>query len=200
MPAGNRDRWGSAVATLALLGATLGAALDGIHTHTGTTSYPNPVIFGMAWWVPPLFAAAAVSIGIARPMWERILERRTPTPPAWSVGFGMAMFVVAYALSGTMPGGWSARSLVLAVIFAVVWAVCDRTALGVFLAVATAFLGTSIEIALVRLDLFTYLHPNLSVVAGWLPWLYASAAIAVGGLGKWLVLRDHAAAGVEATQ
>ncbi len=183
-------RWGKAVGILALLGATVGSSLDAIHTHTGTTQYAHPLFFRMAWWVPPEFALAAVAIGLARPLWERVLLRQTLSPPVWSVALGMGMFVLAYALSGILPFDWTTRSLVLVVIFGAVWAICDRTALGVFLAGSTALLGTSTEIALVRLDLFSYLHPNLSVVAGWLPWLYATAAIAVGNLGKRLVDAD----------
>ena len=183
-------RWGKACIVLSALGATVGSLLDSVHTHSGTTEYANPVFFRMAWWVPPEFALAALAIGLSRPLWERVLERRTAAPPAWSVTFGMVMFMLAYVLSGFLPFDWTTKSLVLVLIFGLVWTVCDRTALGVFLAGATALLGTSTEISLVRLDLFSYLHPNLSVVAGWLPWLYASAAIAVGNLGKRLVDAD----------
>lgn len=185
-------RWGKAVAVLALLGATVGTALDAVHVHTGTTQYTHPDFFGLAWWVPPEFALAGVAIGLARPIWERLLLRPAPSRSRRSVAFGMAMFVLAYALSGLLPFDWTTKSLVLVSIFGVVWGVCDRTALGAFLAGSTAFLGTATEIALVRLDLFSYLHPNLSVVAGWLPWLYSTAAIAVGNLGKRLVDGDDA--------
>ncbi|HVO30478.1 MAG TPA: hypothetical protein VMV18_07070 [bacterium] len=186
-PAPARGHWGKATLLLAVLGATVGASLDALHVHTGTTAYTHPDFFGIAWWVFPEFGAAAVGIGLARPLWERLLERRTPSQPAWSIGLAMALFVLAYALSGTLPADWTTRSLVLVVIFGTVWAVCDRSMVGMFLAVSTALLGTSTEVALVRLDLFYYLHPNLSVVAGWLPWLYTTAAIAVGNLGKRLV-------------
>jgi hypothetical protein len=183
-------RWGKAAAILAILGGTVGSALDALHVYTHTTQYTHPDFLGIAWWVPPEFALAGVAIGLARPIWERLLLRPEPSRPAWNVGFGMAMFVLAYALSGLLPFDWTTRSLVLVSIFGIVWGVCDRTPLGAFLAGSTAFLGTATEIALVRLDLFSYLHPNLSVVAGWLPWLYTTAAISVGNLGKRLVDGD----------
>lgn len=189
-----KGRWLRATIVLALLGATVGAALDGIHTHTGTTAYPDEsiVFWRMAWWVPPLFAGAALAIGLSRPVWERVLERATPAPSAAIVAAGMGLFVAAYFLSGILPGPWSTRAMVLAVMGAGAWTLCDRSGLGVFLAATTAVLGTSVEIALVNAGAFSYLHPDLFGVAGWLPWLYVIAAIAVGNLGKKLVTEGSA--------
>lgn len=181
--------WGRAALVLLLLGATVGPALDGIHVRTDTLVYPTPDFLRMEWWVPPLFAAAGLAIGLARPLWERMLDRRTATPPAWVVALAMAIFIASYALSGLLPWAWSSVALVLAVLAAVTWAVCDRSGLGVFLAGSTALLGTSVEIMLVREDLFAYVRPDIAGVPGWLPWLYVTAAIAVGNLGKYLVDR-----------
>lgn len=181
--------WLRAGVVLLLLGATVGAALDGIHVRTDTLVYPTPDFLRMEWWVPPLFAAAGLAVGLARPLWERLLDRRTPAPSAPIVGLGMALFIASYALSGLLPWAWSSVALVLAVLAAVTWAACDRTGLGVFLAGATALLGTSVEIMLVREDLFAYVRPDIAGVPGWLPWLYVTAALAVGNLGKFLVDR-----------
>ena len=179
--------WGRAALVLVLLGATVGPALDGIHVRTDTLVYPTPDFLRMEWWVPPLFAAAGLAIGLARPLWERMLDRRTATPRAPVVALAMAIFIASYALSGLLPWAWSSVALVLAVLAAVTWAVCDRSGLGVFLAGSTALLGTSVEIMLVREDLFAYVRPDIAGVPGWLPWLYVTAAIAVGNLGKYLV-------------
>lgn len=191
-------KWLRAAIVLGVLGATVGVSLDAIHTHFGTgthpqtgvpatTWYPDPWIFRMAWWVPPLFASAAIAIGLGRPLWERILDRRTPPPPVAAVAASMGLFMLAYLLSGVLPFSWSTRALVLAVIAAATWSGFDRTPLGVFLALATAAVGTSVEIALVRAGLFFYLEPDVAGVPGWLPWLYVSAAVGVGNLGKRLV-------------
>ncbi len=188
MPDGapERSEWLRATGVLAALGATVGTALDAIHTHTDTLAYPEPAFFREAWWVPPLFAAAGVAIGLARPLWERLLRLRSPPPSGRVVVLGIGLFVLAYALSGLLPFPWPTRSLVLAAVAAVAWTVCDRTGLGIFLAVSTALLGTSVEIGLVRVGAFAYApdQRDLAGVAGWLPWLYASASIAVGALGK----------------
>src|SRR5688500_3273460 len=110
-------KWLRATVILAVLGATVGVTLDAVHTHFGTgvnpqtgvpatTWYPDPWLFRMAWWVPPLFASAAIAIGLARPIWERILDRREPAPPVWSVCVGMGMFALSYLLSGVLPFAW----------------------------------------------------------------------------------------------
>lgn len=185
-----RGRWLKAFAVLAALGATVGAALDGTHVRTGTLSYPTPDFLRMEWWVPLLFAGAGVAIGLARPLWERLLDRRTPRPSLAITAFGMSLFMGSYVLSGLLPFAWSTTAMVLAMLFAIAWSVCDRTSLGMFLAVATALLGTSVEIMLVRMGLFSYAHPDIAGVVGWLPWLYCTAAVGVGILGKRLVDTD----------
>jgi len=185
-------RWVIASLVLLLLGATLGTALDGIHTHTGTTAYPHPWWFRSAPWVPPLFAAAALSIGLARPLWERWLGRASALPSLPSTLGATGLFICAYFLSGLLPGGALVRGLVLILIAAAIWWSCDRTRLGVGLALGTAVIGTTVESGLVHAGAFSYLHPDYAGVAGWLPCLYLCAQPAVGAMGKRLVERGAA--------
>jgi hypothetical protein len=70
---------------LAAVGATLGSALDAIHSHFGALSYPSPLLFQAAAWVPLLFAGA-YGAAIARPL----LARSEPPPPLWKVALGLA--------------------------------------------------------------------------------------------------------------
>ena len=183
----DRPRWVAGGGGLALLGATLGVALDAVHTHTGTTAYAHPVLLGMAWWVPLLFGGGAVAMGLARPLADHLLARPPSPVSAGSGATGMGLFVLAYVLSGVLPVSNAVRVPVLATVFAVAWAVCDRSLLGLVLAAATAAVGTSVEIGLVRLGAFSYTHPDLAGVAAWLPWLYATGAIGVGNLGRRLI-------------
>src|SRR5262249_59335631 len=93
---GDALRWLVAGATLAVMGGTVGAALDAVHVHTGTTGYAHPVLFGQAWWVPPLFAAAAVAIGLGRPIAERLVGRAGRCPSRSAAFAGLALFILAY--------------------------------------------------------------------------------------------------------
>lgn len=180
-------RWSAAGARLALLGATVGVALDAIHTHTDTTAYTTPWVLRMAWWVPPLFAGAGVAIGLGRPLALR-LSGATPTSPSGArVALAMGLFVVAYALSGVLPLPNAGIAAVLLGVFAVVWWTCDRTPLALGLAVATAIGGTLVEATLVAEGAFRYVRPDVGGVAVWLPALYLTAGVAVGLLGSFFV-------------
>jgi hypothetical protein len=180
-------RWGGAVARLAFLGATLGAALDGIHTHTGTTAYPTPWVLRMAWWVPPLFAGAGVAIGLGRPIARRVVGATPAAPSGARVALAMGLFVLAYALSGVLPLSTAGIAAVLLALFAVLWWTCDRTALALGLAVATAIGGVLVETTLVAQGAFYHLRPDVAGVPVWLPALYLSAGVAVGLLGSFFV-------------
>lgn len=177
-------RWGGAVVRLALLGATVGVALDAIHTHTGTTAYTTPWVLRMAWWVPPLFAGAGVAIGLGRPIATRLLGDAPVAPPAGRVALAMALFVVAYALSGVLPLANADVALVLVGVFALTWTLCDRSALGLGLAAAAAIGGTVVEATLVAAGAFRYATPDVGGVAVWLPALYVTAGVSVGLLGS----------------
>src|SRR5450432_2384059 len=63
---------------LFLIGFTVGPVLDGLHTFSGTTWYPDPQLLRSVWWCPPLFAAAALSIGLGRVHSERLFKRPGP--------------------------------------------------------------------------------------------------------------------------
>jgi hypothetical protein len=173
--------WFRAVLCLAATGALLGSALDAIHTHTGTTEYADPWVLRMAWWTPLLFAAGAVALGLA----GAALAGRRPPPSAARVAAEMALFIAAYFASGLVPNGL-ARSAVLTAIFAATWA-CDRTARGFGFALVVAAGGAALEITLIRAGAFRHLAPEIYGLPYWLPWLYATAAIAVGDWGRRLV-------------
>ncbi len=53
---------GWVIVWLFLPGAIFGTALDAIDVYSHVERYSNPVLFGLAWWVPLLFGAAAVAI------------------------------------------------------------------------------------------------------------------------------------------
>lgn len=180
-----RARWLRAAAVLAALGATLGVALDAIHTHLGATSYTRPLFFRAAWWVPLLFGGA-FTIGLARPLLERLLGRPSPTPPPRVVLAGMACFAGAHFISvGPLP--WPATAALELAIFAGAWWSFDRTAITLAISAAAAVAGPAVEALLVARGLFVHHQALAFGVPGWLPFLYMVAGVALTGLAKRLV-------------
>jgi hypothetical protein len=182
-----RGRWIRAGVVLALMGATLGVSLDVMHVKTGTTAYTNPTFFGIAWWVFPLFGSAGIPFGLARPAWERLLGWRTPPHSLPDALLGVAFFVAAYLASGVLPLAAAGKFAVLSAILIACWIVCDRSLLGILLAVGAAIGGSAFESAIIALDFFHYVHPDFAGISSWLPLLYGTVGIAVGNLGKHLV-------------
>ena len=94
-------------------------------------------------------------------------------------------FIAAYWLT-VAPGSGAVRAVLLVGIFGVAWAVCDRTGAGLLLAGATAVGGPLVEILLIRAGAFVHHEVLVFGIPGWLPLLYLTAAVGLGGLARWL--------------
>jgi hypothetical protein len=82
-------------------GAVFGSALDAIHTHSGTTVYPEPWILQMAWWTPLLFGLAGVGVGATYPAYERLTGRTLPRPRPSHAASAFVVFVLLWVVSGS---------------------------------------------------------------------------------------------------
>ena len=158
-----------------------------MHVATGTTAYDAPVAFGLAWWAPLLFAAAAVAMGLARPLAERITGAMTAPPTGRRAVWGLVLFVLAYVASSVLPWPPPLVAGVIGVLFACAWRLGDGSAPGLALALATAVIGTVVEVGLTSAGAFSHRDQEIAGVAAWLPALYATGQAAVGALGKRLV-------------
>lgn len=176
-------------------GFFLGPIGDFAHVTTQTTAYPpnhGLYFFALPWWVPLLFGAAALAVGFSHPALDQILGPTFLRPgaktPARVIG-GLAIFLGSYCLSGFLPPAKGLHNdLMLALIALGTWAILDWTWQGILLGALTAVAGTLSEIILVHFGIFSYLPPknNFLGVASWLPWLYFTASVAVGNLGRYL--------------
>jgi hypothetical protein len=178
-------RWGRAAVVLAALGATLGPLLDGFHTFSGAIWYAHPQFLRSVWWCPPLFAFAGFSIGLPRVLIDQRLDGKVIPVSGKAVAWKMGLFFLGYALSGFLPAPWWVKTIVLLVLFvAALWPADTR---GVFFGAAGAALGGwLVEWQLTGAGLFFHRDTQLFGVAGWLPALYALAAVAVGALAKYV--------------
>jgi hypothetical protein len=169
-----------ATLVLVVLGATLGSALDAIHSHFGAVSYTSPVWARAAWWVPLLFAGA-YGTAIGRPL----LAPEEPPLPAWKAALGMGLFIGGYWLT-VVPWSWPVRCVLLSAIFVAGWAICDRRRMGWLVAALAAFFGPVVEIILLRAGVFVHHEVHVLGIPLWLPLLYACASVGLGALARWL--------------
>jgi len=170
---------------LFLLGAILGTGLDALHVYSKVERYPIPILFGLAWWVPLLFGAAAVAIGYSHPLVDPLLHHRRFRRLSVSIG-ELTWVLLAYLVSAsTLPS--IAKVGLLTVIYLNFWVLAGRGWQNLLLSLVTATTGTLIEMILVTAGAFSYLHPDFVGVPYWLPGIYACASLAVGDLGRSLI-------------
>ena len=175
-----------AIFWLFLLGATLGTALDALEVYSGVERYPRPVLFGVTWWVPLLFGAAAVAIGYSHPLVDPLILRTRPYHRL-SVSIGELTWLVLAYLISVSPLDSLARAGLIALIYLNFWLLAGRSWQDLLLASVTAVTGTLTEMILVNAGVFSYTHPDILGVPYWLPGLYACASLAVGDLGRSLM-------------
>ena len=120
------------------------------------------------------------------------------------LGFWTGLLLGVWFLSGFLPlstGG--GRDVVLAGIALTLWAIADRTILGAILAVATALIGTAVELFMVDQGTFFYLpeHSNLKAgfsggVPTWLPSLYCVASLCASQIAARLISEGSEGSGM----
>jgi hypothetical protein len=171
---------------LVLLGATLGPALDYAHVATGAIAYPHPDAFGLAWWVPLLYAGASLGIGLTHPAMDRVLDRRAARPITLArLVAGIAALAAVWVASGALGPDSRVVTAAIAPAALLTWWALDGTRAGVVLAAGTAVAGVAVEVTLAGAGLFRYLHPEVAGVATWLPWIYVTASPAMGNVGRY---------------
>ena len=179
---------------LFLLGATLGTALDALEVYSGVERYPWPMFFGVAWWVPLLFGAAAVAIGYSHPLVDPLISHARPYRRLSSSIGELTWLVLAYLISASTLDS-QAKVGLIAFIYLNFWLLAGRSWQDLLLSFVTAVTGTLVEMILANAGVFSYIHPDILGVPYWLPGLYACASLAVGDLGRSLMsLRTRAIA------
>jgi hypothetical protein len=154
-------------ATLFLVGAVVGTALDRIHVAAGVLWYARPMLAGQAIWVPLVFGLG----GLAMVNGQRLFSRGGPPAAASSLvapSIALLAAYVATAVASDSPG-LLAAGLTLAWIVRV----ARRPPLdGVAAALALAVAGPLVEAALSATGGFFYRRADLLGVPLWLPALY----------------------------
>jgi hypothetical protein len=176
--------------TLFSIGATVGSALDALHTHSGVTTYPRPIFMKMAWWTPGIFGFAGLSTGLAYPVVERMTGKSiTRDVTAADAAAGFAAFTGLYAITGFLPASSAVKLAIVGGGAALLLAKLAPTREAAALAVAAAVIGPAVEVLLVSRRAFEHNDPDFLGVPAWLPALYAAGSVAFGVVGKLVVAR-----------
>jgi hypothetical protein len=178
---------------LFVLGAVVGTLGDRIHTYWDVLSYPHPVLFEEAWWVPLLFGVAGIVLvgtqrnirrwcgepaAVASPSARRTATRELATTFAWFAGAYLSTGLFkAYpvALTAALVASFVARALARTQAH-------PRSLWWGALAVGVG--GPLFEAALSATGAFAYARPHLWGVPMWLAALYLHAALFVRALER----------------
>ena len=179
-----KPRWGRAALVLLIIGGTVGPVLDGLHTFSGATWYAAPQFLRSVWWCPPLFAGAALSIGLGRLFTERLLDVPLEDPGGQKAALSMTAFVLGYAASGFLPAPEVVKALLLFALSLVVFLKLDRSLPAALGALGAGLGGWIVEHTLVGEGLFFHREKILDGIPLWLPPLYFLGALAIGHLAR----------------
>ena len=215
-PTGSTAGW---LGKLSLAGAALGPVCDNFHSGfdvLGYTRYQVAVgsaadwwgdghLFQTAYWVPPLFALAAIIIGgIDEIVSSRLPnEERLARPSGGRVAAGVASFVALYGLSAYLAGAAplgaavapGTSSLVLWPLALALWAAVDPSPSSFVSGAATAVGGPAIEIALLGAGglfpepfghLYAYTNADLLGIDSWITAVYFAGGPAVALVSRFL--------------
>jgi len=169
----------------ALLGGLVATVCDGVHVHTHTLSYPEPFLFGQAWWVFPGFVLTFLFMGLAYLfISDRLpagISRKKSASRRNTREFIEA--VTAFALVYLLSGFGNFEPVLLSVIFygtfVVRWLFSyDRLWL-LILSVLLAIGGMLAEGAISATGLVAYRYVDVFHVPLWLGGLYMHGAFAL---------------------
>ncbi len=170
---------------VAVVGAIVCTVCDHLHVVYGVLAYAHPDVWRQAWWVPLLFAVAAVAMVGGVPLFrDRLGGQKAPLDVSALVRASVA-FVAAYALTAV---DHASPNLVLGVLVGSwLWRVSAGAPRWIVLyALATAVVGPLMESAISRAGAFHYLAPDFLGVARWLPALYLHAGLVAEPVRRWV--------------
>jgi len=183
---------------LALWGALVATFCDGVHVHTETLSYPDPLWFGQAWWVFPLFFVAFALLAVtyqflvAAP-WLK-LPREYSASSGELVPFveALVVFVLVYVLSGFGNHDPFFLGIFFLVAFVLRWLGGPDRSFLLLIAVLLAIAGILVEGTLHQFGLVSYRQPEIYGVPWWLGGVYLHGAFLLREGMRFLVFRPSA--------
>lgn len=170
---------------LALPGAVVATVCDGFHVHTHTLCYPDPFLFGQAWWSFPGFLLAFIFMGHAYTFIVDRVPAGIPVSLSMSKGAvrdtieAVMAFAFVYLLSAFGNSEPALLSVIFYGAFAVRWMFSYDRSFLLLLSVVMAAGGMAAEGAMSSAGLVTYRHVDVFHVPFWLGGLYMHGAFAL---------------------
>ena len=170
---------------LALLGALVATFCDAMHVQTGTLVYPNPVLFGQAWWPFLGFTLAFLWMSIVYRLLDRFLPPSivrsfsTTSGSSAELAETLLLFAFVYLLSGFGNASPIFLSLLFYGAFVIRLAQARERVFLAVLSVLLALGGTFSEALLSALGMVSYTRFDFLGVPAWLPGLYLHGAFAL---------------------
>ena len=190
----------SGLISLALLAAVVCTLGDAIHVYTATLSYPEPLWFGQADWVLPLFFAAFLLMAFCG--WLLLTHLPAAVSGCYAQAGGswrelvdqLLLFILIYLLSGFGNHSPDLLLTIFTLTFFLRLAFCRQKVLLLLLALMLAPGGMVAEGLLGHFGWVAYREPEWFNVPLWLGGLYAHGAFALREGVRLLVLRPDRSA------
>lgn len=177
---------------LALSGAAICTVCDHLHATHGVLYYAHPVVWNQAWWVPLLFAGAALAaVSGATPIRRLFGARATAAPTAREIAGDGIAFIVAYAYTSFAPADHPNVTLALLACWWLARVVRGRAPWLIAYSLVMAVAGSAFEATWSALGFFWYHHPDIAGVPRWLPGIYLHVALVAGPLERVLKGSDE---------
>lgn len=182
---------------LALVAAALATLCDANHVYTQTLAYPEPFLFGQAWWVFPNFVLAFLAMGAGYYFLAPRLPASIPVQQSTAPG-NVRDFVeasTAFALVYLASGLGNLHPVLLSVIFygtfALRWLATYERGWMLLLATILGIAGMFAEGALGASGGVAYRQVDIFHVPWWLGGLYVHGAFALREGMRFFVYRPR---------
>ncbi|ABW67015.1 DUF2878 family protein [Desulfosudis oleivorans] len=170
---------------LALLAASLATFCDAIHVHTHTLAYPDPWLFGQAFWVLPGFFVTFMTMSVGYFWMAPALPKALPTGKSTSAGAigpcveALISFGMVYLLSGFGNREPVLLSAIFYGVFALRLTFTYEKGFLLVLALILAVAGMFAEGLISAMGQVNYREPEIFHVPFWLGALYMHGAFAL---------------------
>ena len=179
----------------ALLGAVVATICDANHVFTEALSYPEPFLFGQAWFVFPGFVVAFTFMGLNYLFAPSLFPKAATSSESTTEGSvsvfveNLLFFMMVYLLSGFGNYEPIILSVIFYASFLIRWFFTYERMFILLFAIVLGIGGMAVEGAMTQFDLVHYREPEIFGVPFWLGGVYMHGALALREGMRYFVYR-----------